>query len=63
MFDDEAPRPKRQIVIGEDLYGFSVGELKERIERLEAEIGRTRTTLDSKKSGLAAADAVFSRKG
>lgn len=61
MFDDEAPRPKRDIVVGEDLYGLSVEELQERIARLEAEIERVGEELKTKKSGRAAAESVFSR--
>ena len=40
-----------------DLYGTE--ELEERIEQLQAEIFRTRTQLDLKKAGRAAADALF----
>lgn len=61
MFDDEAPRPKREIVLGEELYGLSVGELEERIERLKAEIVRVEAELKTKKSGREAAESVFSR--
>lgn len=61
MFDDEAPRPKRQITVGEDLYGLSVAELEERIQRLRAEIERTESELGKKTSERAAADALFSR--
>jgi uncharacterized small protein (DUF1192 family) len=61
MFDDDSPRPKRQIVMGEDLYGYSVEELEERIDRLKGEIDRVAAELKSKKSGLAAADSLFSR--
>ena len=61
MFDDEAPRPKRQITVGEELYGHSVAELEERVEELQAEIERTRAELKKKTSERAAADALFSR--
>lgn len=61
MFDDEAPRPKRQIVAGEDLYGHSVAELEERIVRLNAEIERTQAELKKKTAERAAADSLFSR--
>ena len=40
-----------------ELYGYE--ELEERIEQLEAEIFRTRSQLDRKKAGRAAADALF----
>jgi len=40
-----------------DLYGTE--ELEERIEQLQAEIFRTRSQLDLKKAGRAAADALF----
>ncbi len=61
MFDEESPRPKREIVVGEDLYGLSVTELEERIDALRAEIERVSDELKTKKSGRAEADAVFSR--
>ncbi len=44
----------------EDLDLYAVGDLEERIERLQDEIARTRSALDRKKNGLAAADALFS---
>jgi uncharacterized small protein (DUF1192 family) len=61
-----APRPVRGASLNElsredlDLYG--AGELEERIERLNGEIERTQTTLDRKRAGRAAADALFSLK-
>jgi uncharacterized small protein (DUF1192 family) len=36
-----------------------VEELEERIEQLQAEIFRTKSQLDHKKAGRAAADALF----
>ena len=44
----------------EDLELFGVDELETRIERLQAEIARTKGQLDRKKAGRAAADALFS---
>jgi uncharacterized small protein (DUF1192 family) len=44
----------------EDLDLYAVGDLEARIEQLQGEILRTRSVLDRKKSGRAAADALFS---
>jgi uncharacterized small protein (DUF1192 family) len=43
----------------EDLDLYAVEELEERIEQLQAEIFRTKSQLDRKKAGRAAADALF----
>ena len=64
MIDEPAePRQARgaalSVVEREDLDLFSVGDLNERIERLEAEIARVRRALDKKQSGKSAADALF----
>ena len=64
---EEAVEPRRgrgQALIDlarEDLELLGVGELKERIELLGAEIGRTQAQLDRKQAGRAAADALFKR--
>ena len=47
-------------LVREDLELLAVVDLEERIETLEAEIGRTRAQLDRKRAGRAAADALFS---
>jgi uncharacterized small protein (DUF1192 family) len=47
----------------EDLELLGVAELEERIEALEAEIGRTRAQIARKQAGRAAADAFFSKPG
>lgn len=47
----------------EDLDLFSVEELSERVEALEAEIARVRAHAERKQAGRAAADALFSRPG
>jgi uncharacterized small protein (DUF1192 family) len=61
-----APRPVRGASLNElsreDLDLYAAGELEERIERLHGEIERTRTILDRKRAGRAAADALFSLK-
>jgi uncharacterized small protein (DUF1192 family) len=46
--------------VREDLELFGVVELQERIETLEAEIGRVKAQLARKEAGRAAADALFS---
>jgi uncharacterized small protein (DUF1192 family) len=64
MIEEPAgPRPARgenlTLVEREDLDVYAVDELRERIERLEAEAARTRKALDKKQSGKSAADALF----
>lgn len=66
MLDEPAgPRPLRgEALIAlarEDLDLYGVEELEERIERLQAEIERTRSRLEFKRAGRAAADALFKR--
>ena len=46
----------------EDLELYAASDLEERIEALEAEIGRTRAQLDRKHAGRAAADAFFAKR-
>lgn len=63
MFEDQEPRPARGApmiaLTREDLDGYSVEDLKERIEALEGEIARSRTAIDGKSSQRNAADALF----
>ena len=47
--------------VREDLELFGVSELEERIEVLQAEIARVNAQIDKKRSGRAAADALFTR--
>ncbi|HTI67588.1 MAG TPA: DUF1192 domain-containing protein [Caulobacteraceae bacterium] len=49
-------------VTREDLDLYAAVDLQERIARLEGEITRTRSVLDRKLAGRAAADALFSLK-
>lgn len=46
--------------VREDLDLFGVSELEERLEMLEAEASRVKAQIDKKRSGRAAADALFS---
>ena len=63
MFEDLEPRPARGAPLialtREDLDGYSVEDLKERIETLEAEIARAKTAIEGKSSQRNAADALF----
>ena len=65
MGDEEAEpvrRPRGWAIVEaarEDLELLAVSDLEERIEALEAEIARTRTQLERKRTGRAAADALF----
>jgi len=63
MFEDLEPRPARGAPLialtREDLDGYSVEDLKQRIEGLEAEIARSQGAIDGKSSQRNAADAMF----
>ena len=62
-FEDLDPRPVRGATLTalgrEDLDLYSVEELTERIEALEAEIARVRAAIDGKQAKKSAADALF----
>ena len=67
MLDESLPRPTgRGAALDdlrkEDLDLFGVEELSDRIERLEAELVRTREALEKKRARRDAADALFSFK-
>jgi uncharacterized small protein (DUF1192 family) len=59
--DMEEDRPKKRldIVIGEDLAMMSVEELNRRIQTLEQEIQRYRTSIAEKQKSRNAANSVF----
>ena len=63
MFEDLEPRPARGAPLialsREDLDGYSVEDLKERIAGLEAEFARSKAAIDGKSSQRSAADAMF----
>ena len=62
-FEDLEPRPQRGAAVAalgrEDLDLYSVDELGERIEALEAEIARVRAAMSTKAAKKSAADALF----
>ena len=57
--EEDRPRKRPQIVIGEDLALLSVEELKRRIETLEQEIQRYRAAIAEKEKSKDAANSVF----
>ncbi|MGH6907572.1 MAG: DUF1192 domain-containing protein [Aestuariivirga sp.] len=59
MDPDDLPKPKPQIIVGENLERLSVAELEQRIEDLESEIVRVRAAIDAKRASKNAADAFF----
>lgn len=60
-WDDERPRPKRTVTVGEILDSHGIAELEERVVALEAEIARTRAEIDRKRKHEAAAASLFKR--
>jgi uncharacterized small protein (DUF1192 family) len=64
MLDEPAgPRAQRgealALALREDLELYGVSDLEERVEMLQAEIGRTRAQIERKKASKSAADAFF----
>ena len=66
-FEDLEPRAQRGAAMAslgrEDLDLYSVDDLGERIEALEAEIARARAAIASKAAKKSAADALFNFGG
>jgi uncharacterized small protein (DUF1192 family) len=67
MLDENLPRSGGRGALlselrREDLAPYGVDELDERIEKLEAEVERTRKALIAKRAKRDAADALFSFK-
>jgi len=58
-WDDELPKPKATITVGENLERLSVAELDDRIQALEAEIARVKTERTAKQALISAAAALF----
>jgi uncharacterized small protein (DUF1192 family) len=59
--EDLAPKKPKGHEVGVDLTKLSVGELKELIETLKAEIARVEQALSAKQSSKSAAESVFKR--
>ena len=58
---DEDDRPKKKIThdLGQDLTMLSVGELRERIELLRAEIARLEADIKNKQASRSNAESFF----
>ena len=61
LFDEEPPKRKTELLIGEDLARLSIDELQARIATLEAEIVRVKETLGQKRASHGAAESFFRR--
>ncbi len=59
MWDDDKPKPKPVITVGETLDPIAIADLEARVAALEAEILRTRAEIDRKKKHQAAAAGLF----
>jgi|RhiMetdeSRZDD1v2_1073273.scaffolds.fasta_scaffold40143_4 uncharacterized small protein (DUF1192 family) len=57
--EEDRPKKRREIAIGEDLATLSVEELKRRIETLEQEISRYKAAIAEKQKSKDAANSVF----
>jgi uncharacterized small protein (DUF1192 family) len=61
LFDDEPLKKPKPHEIGQDLSLLSVGDLKERVALLKAEIDRLEAELEAKGATKSAAEALFRR--
>jgi uncharacterized small protein (DUF1192 family) len=59
--NDEPQRQKKPHELGEDLSLLSVAELRERVNVLQAEIGRLEGAIQAKEATRSAADNFFKR--
>ena len=62
MFEEEAPRVRRDYVIGQKLDELSVDDLDHVITELKTEILRVEAARSRKAGHMSAAEALFSRK-
>ncbi len=59
--DDLVPKKPKGYELGQDLTKLSVGELRELVETLKAEIARIEAAAAAKEASKSAADAAFKR--
>ena len=59
LFDEDMPKRKNDLVVGEDLSKLSIDELEERIALLRGEIGRVEEALVAKRASIGHADSFF----
>jgi uncharacterized small protein (DUF1192 family) len=59
--DLQPPKKPKSYELGQDLSKLSVGELKELVSELKAEIARVEQALNAKQSSKSAAEAAFKR--
>jgi uncharacterized small protein (DUF1192 family) len=59
---DDVRQSETKFELGEDLYGVSVAELKQRLQLLQTEISRIEGELAKKQKELSAADQLFGLK-
>jgi uncharacterized small protein (DUF1192 family) len=57
--NEDRPKAKPVVAVGENLETLGVIELEQRIRDLEAEIIRTRADIDKKQASKRAADSFF----
>ncbi len=61
MEDADLKRAGQAFLVGEDLYGVSVAQLKERLEILQAEQDRIEREIAKKTKELASAESFFKK--
>jgi len=62
MFDDETVAPKRrEVILGEDLYEFSLSDIDERVQELETEIARLKEERSKKQDNRSEAENFFKK--
>jgi uncharacterized small protein (DUF1192 family) len=60
-WDDDKPKPKPAVTVGEPLASLSIAELEARIAALTAEIERVRAEMRAKQDHENAAAALFKK--
>ncbi|WP_156453143.1 DUF1192 domain-containing protein [Polycladidibacter stylochi] len=59
VFDETPRKPLHETICGQDLSGFSIEELQERLQILGQEIERTKESMNQKKKHHSAAQELF----